>query len=282
MARLTVVGSVNLDLVMQVPRMPVAGETVTDGIFSRHPGGKGANQALAARRLGAAVSLVAAVGNDETSGAALRLLGEAGVDLSRCRADETSATGIAMILVDSHGENQIAVAPGANRSLTVENLELRADEAVLCQLEIPMEIVQTAAAMTTGFFGLNAAPARPVPKAVLERADLIVVNEVEHATLEDELSDVSGLVAVTMGSAGATLYRKGQVLADASPPAVAVVDTVGAGDCFVAALSVGLLDGLPPERALQRAVIAGALATTISGAQESMPTAAQVDSMMPS
>ena len=282
MARLTVVGSVNLDLVMRVARMPVAGETVTDGTFSRHPGGKGANQALAASRLGAAVSLVAAVGNDEAAGAALRLLEESGVDLTRCRADETSATGLAMILVDSQGENQIAVAPGANRSLTVEDLGLRIDEAMLCQLEIPMEIVRAAAAMTTGFFGLNAAPARPVPKEVLERADLIVVNEVEYATLGDELRDVSGLVAVTLGSAGATLYRKGEVLAEAGAPVVAVVDTVGAGDCFVAALSVGLLDGLPPERALQRAVIAGALATTTAGAQESMPTAAQVDSMMPS
>lgn len=282
MARLTVVGSVNLDLVMRVPRLPVAGETVTDGKFSRHPGGKGANQALAARRLGASVSLVAAIGDDETAEAALVLLEAAGVDLSRCWVHQTLPTGVAVIVVDSHGENQIAVAPGANRSLTAEALELGGDEAVMCQLEIPIATVQAAAEATTGFFCLNAAPARTVPKEVLKRADLVVVNEVEHATLGVDLSEVRGLVALTLGSAGATLYRHGRAVAKASPPPVDVVDAVGAGDCFVAALTVSLLDGLPPEVALQRAVIAGALATTTEGAQASMPTKDEVDALMPS
>lgn len=280
MARVTVVGSVNLDLVMRVPRLPVAGETVTDGKFSRHPGGKGANQALAARRLGATVSLVAAVGEDEAAEAALALLEEAGVDLSRCWIHESLPTGVAVILVDSHGENQIAVAPGANRGLTADALELGSEEAIICQLEIPMETVQAAAASTTGFFCLNAAPARTVPKEVLKRADLVVVNEVEHATLGVDLSDVRGLVALTLGSAGATLYRHGRTVAKATPPRVEVVDAVGAGDCFVAALTVGLLDGLSPELALQRAVLAGALATTVEGAQSSMPTRAEVDALI--
>ena len=280
-ASLTVVGSVNLDLVMRVPRLPVAGETVTDGTFSRHPGGKGGNQALAARRLGAAVSLVAAVGDDEAAEAALALLEAAGVDLSRCWTHASLPTGVAVILVDSNGENQIAVAPGANRNLTPEALELGNDEAVMCQLEIPMETVEAAATTTTGFFCLNAAPARTVSKEVLKRADLVVVNEVEHATLGVDLNDVRGLVAITLGSAGAALYRHGRVVARATPPPVDVVDTVGAGDCFVAAMAVSLLDGLSPERALQRAVIAGALATTTEGAQASMPTTAQVDAAMP-
>ena len=280
MASVTVVGSVNLDLVMHVPRLPVAGETVTDGKFSRHPGGKGANQALAARRLGATVSLVAAVGDDEIAEAALALVEEAGVDLSRCWMHETLPTGVAVILVDSHGENQIAVAPGANRSLTADALEVGSDDAIMCQLEIPMETVQAAAASTTGFFCLNAAPARKVPKEVLKRADLVVVNEVEHATLGVDLSEVRGLVALTLGRAGATLYRHGRAVAKATPPRVDVVDAVGAGDCFVAALTVGLLEGLPPELALQRAVVAGALATTIEGAQASMPTRAAVDDML--
>lgn len=280
MTRVTVVGSVNLDLVMRVTRLPVAGETVTDGRFSRHPGGKGANQALAARRLGATVSLVAAVGDDEAAEAALALLEEAGVDLSRCWVHESLPTGVAVILVDSNGENQIAVAPGANRSLSPEVLELGSDEAVICQLEIPVETVQAAAAATNGFFCLNAAPARTVPKEVLKRADLVVVNEVEHATLGVDLSDVRGLVALTLGSAGATLYRHGRTVAKATPPRVEVVDAVGAGDCFVAALTVGLLDGLAPELALQRAVLAGAIATTIEGAQASMPTRAQVDALI--
>jgi ribokinase len=280
MARVTVVGSVNLDLVMRVPRLPVVGETVTDGTFSRHPGGKGANQALAARRLGATVSLVAAVGDDETAEAALALLEQAGVDLSRCWMHESLPTGVAVILVDSHGENQIAVAPGANRSLTADALELGSEEAIICQLEIPIETVQAAAASTTGFFCLNAAPARTVPREVLKRADLVVVNEVEHATLGVDLSDVRGLVALTLGSAGATLYRHGRAVAKATPPRVEVVDAVGAGDCFVAALTVGLLDGLSPDLALQRAVVAGALATTVEGAQASMPTRAEVDALV--
>ncbi|HUP16144.1 MAG TPA: ribokinase [Acidimicrobiia bacterium] len=280
MAGVTVVGSVNLDLVMRVPRLPVAGETVTDGKFSRHPGGKGANQALAARRLGATVSLVAAIGDDEIAESALALLEEAGVDLSRCWVHESLPTGVAVILVDSHGENQIAVAPGANRSLTADALELGSDEAIMCQLEIPIETVQAAAASTTGFFCLNAAPARAVPKEVLKRADLVVVNEVEHATLGVDLSEVRGLVALTLGSAGATLYRHGRAVAKATPPRVEVVDAVGAGDCFVAALTVGLLDGLSADLALHRAVVAGALATTIEGAQASMPTRAEVDARM--
>lgn len=280
MARVTVVGSVNLDLVMRVPRLPVVGETVTDGTFSRHPGGKGANQALAARRLGATVSLVAAVGDDETAEAALALLEQAGVDLSRCWMHESLPTGVAVILVDSHGENQIAVALGANRSLTADALELGSEEAIICQLEIPIETVQAAAASTTGFFCLNAAPARTVPREVLKRADLVVVNEVEHATLGVDLSDVRGLVALTLGSAGATLYRHGRAVAKATPPRVEVVDAVGAGDCFVGALTVGLLDGLSPDLALQRAVVAGALATTVEGAQASMPTRAEVDALI--
>ena len=280
MARVTVVGSVNLDLVMRVPRLPVVGETVTDGTFSRHPGGKGANQALAARRLGATVSLVAAVGDDETAEAALALLEQAGVDLSRCWMHESLPTGVAVILVDSHGENQIAVALGANRSLTADALELGSEEAIICQLEIPIETVQAAAASTTGFFCLNAAPARTVPREVLKRADLVVVNEVEHATLGVDLSEVRGLVALTLGSAGATLYRHGRAVAKATPPRVEVVDAVGAGDCFVAALTVGLLDGLSPDLALQRAVVAGALATTVEGAQASMPTRAEVDALI--
>lgn len=282
MARLTVVGSVNLDLVMRVPRLPVAGETVTDGEFSRHPGGKGANQALAARRLGAEVSLIAAVGNDETAEAALSLLEAAEVDLSRCWIHETLPTGVAVILVDALGENQIAAAPGANRSLTADALELEGDEAVICQLEIPLETVQAAASATTGFFCLNAAPARTVPMDVLRRADVVVVNEVEHATIGTDLSDVPGLVALTLGSMGASLFRHGRPVARATPPPVNVVDTVGAGDCFVAALTVSLLEGLSPELALQRAVIAGALATTTQGAQPSMPTRAAVDALMPS
>lgn len=280
MATLTVVGSVNLDLVLRVPRLPQPGETVTDGHFGRHPGGKGANQALAARRLGAEVSLVAVVGDDEAADAALVLLEEAGVDLSRCWTHDTLPTGIASIVVAENGDNLIAVAPGANRGLTPKVLELGKDELVISQLEIPVETVSAAAQTTTGFFCLNAAPAQPVPIELLRRADLVVVNEHEHAALGDDLAECRGLVALTLGAAGATLYRHGRQVARAVPPPVDVVDTVGAGDCFVAALTVGIVDGLAADQALNRAVTAAALATMREGAQSSMPTASEVDAKM--
>jgi ribokinase len=280
MAALTVVGSVNLDLVMRVKALPVPGETVTGGTFSRHPGGKGGNQALAARRLGADVALVAAVGDDEAAEMALGLLEAEGVDLSRCWAHESLPTGTAMILVAENGENSIAVATGANRALTPDAVELKSGESVVCQLEIPIETVSAVAANCSGFLCLNAAPARKVPADVLRRANLVVVNEVEHATLGDDLDECKGLVAITRGAAGASIYRHGRQVASAVPPPVEVVDTVGAGDCLVAALTVGLLDDLTPEMALVRAVAAGALATTTEGAQTSLPTAAQVDAIL--
>ncbi|HEY3427692.1 MAG TPA: ribokinase [Acidimicrobiia bacterium] len=280
MAAVTVVGSVNLDLVMRVKSLPVPGETVTGGVFSRHAGGKGGNQALAARRLGADVALVAAVGDDEAAEIALALLEEEGVDLSRCWAHESLPTGTAIIIVSENGENSIAVAPGANRSLTPDAVELKSGESVICQLEIPIETVSAIAATCSGFLCVNAAPARQVPTEVLRRADLLVVNEVEHAALGDALEECKGLVAITRGPAGAVLFRHGRQVAAAVPPPVDAVDTVGAGDCLVAALTVGLLEDLTPEVALTRAVAAGAWATTREGAQTSLPTRDQVDSML--
>ncbi|MGI8516670.1 MAG: ribokinase [Acidimicrobiia bacterium] len=280
MASLTVVGSVNLDLVIRVERLPVPGETVSDGVFSRHPGGKGGNQALAARRLGADVSLVAAVGDDEAASVALGLLEQAGVDLTRSWTHSSMATGIAVILVARDGENQIAVAPGANRALTPESVELANGENVICQLEIPLETVEATAARCTGFFALNAAPAREVSKAVLKRADLVIVNEIEHATFGNELLECKGLIAVTQGVLGATLYRHGRQVAKAASPAVEAIDTVGAGDAFVGALTVAVLNGFSADQALVRAVAAGALATTVQGAQPSLPTAAAVEGLL--
>lgn len=280
MADVTVVGSVNLDLIIHVERLPLPGETISDGAFSRHPGGKGGNQALAARRLGANVSLVAAVGEDEAAHVALSLLEEAGVDLTRSWTHEGAPTGVAVILVAANGENQIAVAPGANRTLTPEAVELSEGENVICQLEIPLETVEKSAFTCTGFFVLNAAPARSVPKDVFKRADLVVVNEVEHVSFGEELLDCKGLVAVTQGAGGAALYRHGRPVARATPPTVTAVDSVGAGDAFVAALTVALLNGFSPDQALVRAVTAGALATTVHGAQPSLPTASAIEALL--
>lgn len=280
MPTVTVIGSVNLDLVVRLPRLPRQGETVTGGEFGRHPGGKGANQALAARRLGAEVNLVAAVGEDELAEAALALLRRDGVGLDSCWSYENVSTGVAVILVGSAGENLIGVAPGANALLTPDSLDLDPAGSVICQLEIPIDTVSRAAAATSGFFCLNAAPAREVPVGVWRRADVVVVNETERDFYGSALYEYQGLVVVTMGEDGAVALRDNQVVAQATPPKVEPIDTVGAGDAFVATLVVSLLEDMALQPALERACAAGALATTKAGAQPSLPTAAEIATIM--
>jgi ribokinase len=268
--RVTVVGSVNLDLVARVERLPRPGETVTDASFARHPGGKGANQAVAAARLGADVSLVGAVGSDSFAEEALAGLRAAGCELA-VRTVE-GATGVALIYVDGEGETQIAVAPGANSRLEANDVDVAG--AVLCQLEIPAAAVE-AAAERASFFCLNAAPARPVPTEVLRRADLVVVNRYEL----DALPEPPRLVALTLGAEGAVLLEGGEEVARAAPPRVEAVDGTAAGDAFTACLVVSLLEGRPREDALARACKAGALAASRPGAQPSLPTAQEVDAL---
>jgi len=269
---IAVVGSVNLDIVAKVKQFPQPGETVTNAVVSRFPGGKGANQALAARRLGADVQLVACLGNDPVADEALANLMAAGVDLSYCQRLDGASTGLALILVSEDGENQIVVAPGANAAFNPERLKLPACDAVIAQLEVPLDTILKAAQMGERFFCLNAAPAKPVPAQVLEHVDLVVVNEIEALTMGHSLDDYQGLLATTYGSRGAQLSQVGEVIARATPPRIEVVDTTGAGDAFTAALTVGLVSGLPPGEALQQACVAGALTTTQMGAQSS-PTA---------
>ncbi len=276
----TVVGSVNLDLIAHADRLPRPGETVTEASFAVAPGGKGANQALAARRMGADVRLVAMVGDDANAEPALELLRSGGVDLSAVSTAVGSATGVALIVVGNTGENQIVVAPGANRLLDPGAVDVSGSAAVICQLEIPLDAVEASAERCEGFFCLNAAPVRDVPDEVLQRCDLLVVNEIEFESLESRLGLVRGLVAVTEGSAGARLLRRGEQVARAAPPAVEVVDTVGAGDTFVAAFVVSHVEGRTPRECLERAVVAGALATTRRGAQPSLPTRAEVESVL--
>jgi ribokinase len=274
--RVVVVGSVNLDLVARVARLPAAGDTVAATGYHRVPGGKGANQALAARRLGADVALLAAVGEDEAAGEALALLSEDGVDLSGVRT-VPEPTGVALITVDDRGENTIVVVPGANARLTVEGNALAAADAVLCQLEVPMDTVAAAAAATPHgvLFCLNAAPAAPVPDAVLDRADLVVANRAEHAAVPG--LDRAALVAVTAGPDGAVLRAGGREVARAAAPAVTAVDGTGAGDAFTGALVVGLLAGLDRAAALRRACLAGAAAASRPGAQPSLPRPADLE-----
>jgi ribokinase len=275
--RITVVGSVNLDLVARVVHLPRAGETLTAQELGYIPGGKGANQAVAAARLGAQVRFVGAVGDDDFGRLAVRELREEGVDLSRTQVVR-SPTGIALILVDEEGDNQIVVVPGANHALDSQRIEVGEADALLCQLEIPDHAIEAAAAQVDGLFCLNAAPARSVSEAVLQRADLIVANSFELDALGS--SPVGTLFALTLGAEGALLLDDGEEVARAEPPKVEPVDGTAAGDAFTACLLVSLLEGRGREEALRRACAAGALAASRPGAQPSLPTAADVDEIL--
>jgi ribokinase len=270
---IAVVGSLNLDLVARTERLPRPGETVTRATFERHPGGKGANQAVAAARLGASVTFIGAVAVDDLADEALAGLEQAGVELSGVQwiREPEVHTGVALILVDAAGENQIVVAPGANLWLAPEHIEVGEADAVICQLEIPLETVVEAARQAR-FFCLNAAPARP---ADLE-PDLLVVNRLER----EMVGDRGRLIAVTLGEEGAILIEGGEEVARATPPQVQAVDGTAAGDAFTACLVVSLLEGRPRQEALERACAAGALAASRPGAQPSLPTAEEVDTIL--
>ncbi len=239
--------------------LPRAGETITSTGFLRVPGGKGANQAVAASLLGARVRMVGAVGRDTLADEALAGLRDAGVELD---VSQRGDTGVALIVVADDGENQIVVVPGANG--LVEPVSPGGN--VLCQLEVPDEVV-LAAASGAGFFALNAAPARPVDVV----PDLLIVNRLEY-----EVVSRGRLVAVTYGADGAALFEGGREVARATPPAVVAVDGTAAGDAFAACLVVSLLEGREREEALARACAAGALAASRIGAQPSLPTAREV------
>lgn len=264
-----VIGSINLDMVATVKVFPQPGETVTNATLQRFPGGKGANQATAARRLGAMVYMVGRVGEDPIAEDALQTLRNEGIDLSYCNALPGVATGLAMIIVSETGENQIVVAPGANAEFTPDQIEIPQADAFIAQLEVPIETILKVAADSDGFFCLNAAPAKPLPLELLQHIDLLVVNEIEAQTLASDLSLYTGLLAITYGKDGATLSRNGELIASAKPPIVNVVDTTGAGDAFTAALTVLLVSGMQEQEALEKACQVGALTATRLGAQSS-------------
>ncbi len=275
---IAIIGSINLDIVATVKNFPQPGETITNAVVKRFPGGKGANQALAAHRLGASVFMVGRVGNDPAADEALHTLRMEGVDLSYCKPLKGHSTGLAMIVVTQSGENQIVVAPGANAAFDAIHLNVPDADAYIAQLEVPLETILKAARASNHFFCLNAAPAKPVPHELLEHVDLLVVNEIEARTLGTELDNYRGLLACTYGSDGAVLSRNGKQVAKAKPPRVNAVDTTGAGDAFTAALTVALVSGMEPQVALQRACVVGALTTTKMGAQSS-PTLTEIQQL---
>jgi ribokinase len=266
--KLAVVGSVNLDLVVRCERLPRPGETLTDATFDRYPGGKGANQAVAAARLGAEVTFFGSVGDDEFAEEALAGLRSAGVETV---LREGGPTGVAVVIVDAQGENQIVVAPGANSELR----DPQASGAVLAQLEIPIDAVEAAAAQAERFF-LNAAPAQPIPAELVRAAELVVVNRYEL----EALPETPKLTALTLGEEGAVLLEDGKEVSRAESPCVQAVDGTAAGDAFTACLVVSRLEGRAWEEGLRRACAAGAIAASRAGAQPSLPSSTDIDEIL--
>ncbi|MFI7742175.1 ribokinase [Kocuria rhizosphaericola] len=252
---LTVVGSINIDLTAVCERLPTPGETVGGATLQRQPGGKGANQAVAAARLAGHARMIGAVGEDPDGDVVLRGMAAAGVDTTGV-GRVPAPTGTALIAVDRDGENTIVVCTGANAEVSVEDVDFAPEDVVLCQLEIELGTVRETARRTTGFFALNAAPAMLLPADLVDRCDLIIVNETEYALIP-ELADAK-LVAVTYGAEGSALYEHGREVASAPADEVAVVSTVGAGDAFCAALVLALSSGLDHGTALRAANAVGA------------------------
>lgn len=274
---LSVLGSINLDLIVQVTDLPKAGETVTGGAYMALPGGKGANVAVAAKRLGAETEIMAAVGNDDYAAQALVNLEKEGVYLDAVRRLDAH-TGLAFITVSKDGENQIAVASGANAAYAPSDVPKLCSDVLITQFEIPTPVIKSALKDYKGFVAVNASPVRNSVEAILKRADLIIVNEGEAA--QYDLKNYAGLVAVTLGSQGAELRRDGKTIATAKPPKVEVVDTTGAGDAFAAALTVALAEKQSEQDALEFACAVGALTTTKLGTQTASPTRAEADKLL--
>ncbi|MEW2496902.1 ribokinase [Streptomyces nodosus] len=294
---LLVVGSANADLVVRVERRPAAGETVLGSDLVVHPGGKGANQAVAAARLGARTALLARVGDDGHGQLLLRSQRAAGVDTAGVLAGG-APTGVALITVDPSGDNSIVVSPGANARLTPEDVRaasglLGSSRVVSAQLEIPLEtVVEVVRNLPSGTrFVLNPSPPRPLPAELLAACDPLIVNEHEARVIaggepdgspEDRAAALLALgprsVVVTLGAEGA-LVATGETMVRVPSVKVDAVDTTGAGDAFTAALAWRLGTGSSLPEAAAFAARVGAAAVTRPGAQESYPTAEEVGAL---
>lgn len=301
-ARIVVVGSTNIDLVVQAPRIPRPGETVLGGEFRTVDGGKGANQAVAAARLGAEVNLVARIGADAFGDRAQARFQEEGIRTEYLVREEEAPHGVALILVDQHGENAIAVAPGANARLSPDDVDaaeptLAACDAVLLQLEVPLATVSRAVELARRhrrMVILNPAPYTAVPPGLLAGVDYLTPNETEAEMLlgggaaglggvaptAQRLLELGvGCVVVTLGKEGVFVVRPGEQF-HVPGRRVRAVDTTGAGDAFSGALAVSLAEGRPFREAVRFAICASALAVTRFGAQSSLPTRAEVEAAL--
>jgi ribokinase len=308
--KILVVGSLNMDQVVHVPRAPVLGETLLGaGSLRLVPGGKGANQAVAMARLGAAVAMAGRVGNDPFGERLLASLQADNVDTGLIVVDQEEASGVAFIFLAPDGNNAIVVAAGANMRVGEDRVQaarifeaIASAGALVVQLEIPLETVAlliAAAHKGSVPVVLNLAPGQPLSKETLEQVEVLVVNETEATLLSgqrvDSLEEARivatvlreqgiGRVVVTLGSQGAILADadgsgKTRLVHQPAPP-VQVIDTTAAGDCFVGALTVALAEGQSPEEALRFAVYASALKVTKFGAQSGLPTRAEVDAFV--
>ena len=282
-----VIGSLNQDLVATVPRIPTPGETVLASGHQVHPGGKGANQATAAARLGAKVAMVGRVGDDAAGRSLIAGLHADGVDTAHVSVDPSAATGLALITVDDGGENAIAVSPGANGRVAPDDVAaaagmIAAADVVLMQLEVPLDALAAAVAVARGTLVLNPAPAAVLPAELLSRIDVIIPNQSELALLAGtSLQQGADIVAaaralpvddvvVTLGGSGAMIVTRTAATRVPARPGTAV-DTTGAGDAVRGAVAAELSRGSYLEAAVRFAVRVAAIAVTRHGAQPSMP-----------
>lgn len=296
-SEVVVVGSANLDIVVPVDRHPTVGETVLGGDHQLISGGKGANQAVAAARLGRSTSLLARIGDDAAGVQLRRSIAEAGVDVKHLLVTEQVPSGIALISVGPDGDNSIVVSPGANGRLTPRDVEdasatFATASVVLLQLEVPMETVVAAAQTPWSTVILNPAPAAQLPDGLLESIDILVPNQTELATLAggespDTPQDAVQLakqlpvetVVVTMGAKGAIVVD-GDSSEHVPAPPIIPVDTTGAGDAFCAGLADGLARNLDLVSSVEWAVTVGAATCLRHGAQPSLPTADEIQELL--
>ncbi|HYM52068.1 MAG TPA: PfkB family carbohydrate kinase [Candidatus Dormibacteraeota bacterium] len=293
MSRVVVFGSINVDLVVAAPRLPLPGETVLGGRFEHHFGGKGANQAVAAARAGASVLMVGAAGRDPNGDASLEALAAEGVDVSRVRRVD-APTGVAIIAVGPDGENQIVVAPGANAELTAEDGGLAGlplgDGVLLASLEVPIAavIAAIAAAAERGMPAiLNAAPGQRLPDAILVHRPILVLNQGELLVATGALSPEQALASLAAAGVGPLIVTRsagGVLLADLERrvelPAhrvERVMDTTGAGDTFAGVLAAFLAGGASVRAAVEAANVAAGLSVQQDGARGGMPTRAEIE-----